>query len=131
MTWRVFTVSLTVLLSLTACVSQTPMPPGQGMLHSSYPIRQLNGEPASPTIRRGAFRVWIPEGPQQFTVRYPTLSGDYDCRFELDVVAGQRYDILHRTLPEPLVVFQWHEQTDLWARRSDPVLPYECEWLSR
>lgn len=112
------------LLVATGCTGPWPVDNGEdstALLISDEPIVELDGEaPVSP------YRIEIAPGRHNATVEYRTYTQAIRCTFEFEAAAGERYEIIERSNPEPLSLYRSKRSNWLWITRHDPVAPVKC-----
>lgn len=111
-------------LVLPGCGSySTKLDPNFAEVFGSYRIVSVDGDGVPPEF---AYSVKVAEGVHSIEALYETYSGAYRCRFELELVAGTRYEIVAHSKAQPLTLYRWAQNQRYWSRRLDPVEALDC-----
>lgn len=108
---------------LCACIS--PYTPHDGQLveiRSSHPIVEINGQETD-----NPYLVHIAPGSYSMLVQRKTYLTIYICRFEIELEAARRYEIIDAEKKEPLTLYRWEYRNSLWSARRKPIAPSKCQ----
>jgi hypothetical protein len=107
---------------LGSCV-QVPVFKGDdhALVRSNYPIVSLKGTEVKPV-----YDMDIEAGETTLTVVYHSYQYDYACTFRWKATAGTVYEVTDHEKSYPLTLYRWVRINSLWARRMDPVDPFQC-----
>lgn len=117
-------VLLSTLLTITlaGCGSYSPkVESDYAEVFGSYQIVSVDGQ--KPEF---AYSVKVAEGRHSVEALYETYGGDYRCRFELELLAGMRYEIVAHAKKQPLTLYRLAQNQTYWSRRLDPVEALAC-----
>jgi len=119
---------LTLLMLTVACVPHRKAnnPETHSLLFGNFPIIRLDGE-----AMKGVYEAEIQPGKHQLVVKYPTLTGNYQCYFTWQAELGAVYEIVADKRASPLTIYQWKRTNALWASRSQGIEAEKCEKYSR
>jgi hypothetical protein len=116
-----------LLLLLLACAGKEPVKPSvdqRARVRSEVRILSIDDVEYSEPM----WNASLEPGPHLLIVRYPTVVANYRCTFEIEVEAGQSYEIIERPDRFP-VFFNLMEEGILFSllsRRVDRFPPRDC-----
>jgi len=116
------TLYICIGMLLSACV-QAPVFKGDGyaLVRSNYPVVSHNGTEVEPV-----YVMDIEAGETTLTVVYHSYQYDYACTFDWTAMADSVYEVTDHEKSYPLTLYRWIRKNSLWARRMDPVDPFQC-----
>ena len=121
-----------VFILLLGCASKEPVKPSaEQLVHIRSEVRILSIDDVE--FSEPMWEANLEPGPHSLIVWYPTVVANYRCTFEIEVEAGQSYEIIERSDRFPVFFNRMEEGIlfSLLSRRVERFPPRECTKIKR
>ena len=68
----------------------------------------------------------IPAGENEIVILYRSYTQTLECSYAFNAVAGQRYEFVTRSNPDPITLYRMARENWLFWTRHEPVAPHDC-----
>ena len=112
---------------LLGCAAKEPIKPSvEQLAHIRSEVRILSIDDVE--FSEPMWEANLESGPHSLIVWYPTVVANYRCIFEVDLKAGQSYEIIERSDRFPVFFNRMEEGIlfSLLSRRLERFPPLEC-----